>query len=284
MKEENVNNVFEKLYGIDVSDKVEKKNKLNYLSWAYAWAEVKKIDNNAEYTISCWGEDKRPYLYDEKLGYLVMTNVTILNKKHSMWLPVMNEVNKAMLDHPYTYEVNVYGLDEKTNKKKIVGKETKIVEAATMFDINKTLMRCFVKNIAMFGLGLALYTGEDLPEQQINTKEEAESYVINFGKYKDKNLKEILDLDKGYIDWLFNNDKTDEVIKKCITLITGKEKQSDEENQEIIELLNEFNKLVIETDTDIDRLYEHYQIKNNSEMTKEQLIDAINILKQKVGN
>jgi hypothetical protein len=63
----------------------------------------------------------------------------------------MDGANKAMLSTPYTYKTK---FGEKT------------VEAATMFDINKTLMRCLVKNLAMFGLGLYIYAGEDLPEAE----------------------------------------------------------------------------------------------------------------------
>jgi hypothetical protein len=74
-----------------------------------------------------------------------------------MWLPVMDGANKAMLHKPYTYFVKAW-----ENGRKIdVQKE---VQAASTFDINKTNMRCLVKNLAMFGLGLYIYAGEDLPE------------------------------------------------------------------------------------------------------------------------
>ena len=72
-----------------------------------------------------------------------------------MWLPVMDSSNKAMKDVPYEYEVYDKFKKQYTKKK---------VEAATMFEINKTIMRCLVKNLAMFGLGLHIYAGEDLPE------------------------------------------------------------------------------------------------------------------------
>ncbi|NEX86477.1 DUF1071 domain-containing protein, partial [Enterococcus durans] len=71
---------------------------------------------------------------------------------------------KAMKDEPYTYEVNDYQWNNETKKKEIVGKIEKRVEAASMFDINKTIMRCLVKNLAMFGLGLYIFAGEDMPE------------------------------------------------------------------------------------------------------------------------
>lgn len=156
-------NYFEELYSINVNDNVEKKNNLSYLSWAWAIAETLKRYPNMEYEIMTF-ENNLPYVYDDKTGYMVFTKVKIEGVERVMWLPVMNEVNKAMLDHPYTYKVAKY---EWQNKKKVkVGEEDKTVEAASMFDINKTIMRCLTKNLAMFGLGLYIYAGEDLPEEE----------------------------------------------------------------------------------------------------------------------
>ena len=142
---------FKKLNTIDVSDKVEAKKaggtELTYLSWAWAWAEVKKVYPDAQYEIVKF--DNLPYLYDPKTGYIVYTRVTIEGLTHEMWLPVLDSNNMAMKDHPYEYTTKA-------------GKKT--VNAADMFDINKTLMRCLTKNLAMFGLGLYIFAGEDLPE------------------------------------------------------------------------------------------------------------------------
>lgn len=139
---------FTKLNYLDVKGHIEKKNDLNYLSWAWAWAEVKKIYPDAHYTIKRF-DNNLPYVYDPNTGYMVFTEVTIEGLTHEMWLPVMDGANKAMKAEAYTYKTK-YG--EKT------------VEPANMFDINKTIMRCLVKNLAMFGLGLYIYAGEDLPE------------------------------------------------------------------------------------------------------------------------
>lgn len=145
-------NDFEKLYDMEVGEYTEtKKNgntELTYLSWAYAWAIFKKNKPDAKYEIKHW--DGRPYYYDENLGYMVETSVTAEDETHSMWLPVMDGANKAMKSHQYTYETKYNG--------------QKTVEAATMFDINTAIMRCLVKNLAMFGLGLRIYAGEDLPD------------------------------------------------------------------------------------------------------------------------
>jgi hypothetical protein len=80
------------------------------------------------------------------------TSVTIEGQTLEMWLPVMDGKNKSMKKKPYSYPTK-YG--------------DKQVDAATTFDINKTLMRCLVKNLAMFGLGIYIYAGEDLPDTQV---------------------------------------------------------------------------------------------------------------------
>lgn len=157
--------LFKELVQINVNDYVEQKNGLNYLSWANAIQEI-CIRHNEEfdYEIEKFGEKKLPYVYDEGVGFMVFTNITLLGKTREMWLPVMDNANKAMLKERYTYEVKKYEYNSETRKKEFMGNyETKDVEPATMFDINKTIMRCLVKNLAMFGLGLYVYKGEDLP-------------------------------------------------------------------------------------------------------------------------
>lgn len=155
------NVIFKKLNGLNVNDKVEQKSngsvKLSYLSWAWAWGELVKVYPDAVYEIERF--EGKPYFYDENLGYMVFTKLTIENITHEMWLPVMDGSNKAMKKDSYKYTTK-YG--EKT------------VEPASMFDINKTIMRCLVKNIAMFGLGLYIYAGEDLPE---NVSEKPETKI-----------------------------------------------------------------------------------------------------------
>lgn len=150
--------VFEVLNAIDVSEHIEKKSngqvELSYLSWAWAWASVKKLYPDASYTIYK-DENDRPYVEDEELGLMCYTSVTIEGETIEMWLPVMDNTNKAMKRHAYTYQIY------DRYKKQYIDKQ---VAAASMFDVNKTIMRCLVKNLAMFGLGLYIYAGEDLPE------------------------------------------------------------------------------------------------------------------------
>lgn len=124
---------FEEVYAINVNDKTEKKGQLTYLSWAPAWAEFKKVYPDATYKIDqfnglfCTG--------NEKVGYMVRTEVTAGEQTYEMWLPVMDMRNNTVL-------------------------------APKMTEINKTIMRCLTKNLAMFGLGLYIYAGEDLPEEE----------------------------------------------------------------------------------------------------------------------
>ena len=152
--------VFDTLRAINVNEHTEKLKQgnaqLTYLSWAWAIDEVMKKYPNTEYEIV--KIDEKPYLYDEDLGYMVFTKVTIDGQTKEMWLPVMDGANKAMKNHSYTYQVKEY-----KNYKWTGNYVEKTCEAATMFDINKTIMRCLVKNLAMFGLGLYIYAGEDLP-------------------------------------------------------------------------------------------------------------------------
>lgn len=124
---------FNKVSSIDVSKMTEEKNGLTYLSWAMAWKEFCKVYPNARYEI-VKNDNNLPYFKDDEVGYMVYTRVTVDELTHEMWLPVLDFKNKPMM---------------KPN----------------MFDINKTVMRCLTKNLAMFGLGLHVYTGEDLPSE-----------------------------------------------------------------------------------------------------------------------
>ena len=147
--------MFNALSNLDLSDKCEKRESLTYLSWANAWSEFKSAYPSATYQI-LKNENGLPYFSDPNLGIMVFTEVTVDDVTHQMWLPVMDSKNKAMKLEPYTYSVW-------NNFKKAF--EEKTVQAASMFDINKTLMRCLVKNLAMFGLGLYIFQGDDLPEK-----------------------------------------------------------------------------------------------------------------------
>lgn len=170
--------IFTKLAAVDVNEHIDKKEagkdkfgnpvKLSYLSWAWAWDYFKKTCPDAKYEIKEW--DGKPYLFDEKTGYMVQTSVTACGETHTMWLPVMDSTNHPLLAKPYQVQTKFKTID---------------VPAATMFDINKTIMRCLVKNMAMFGLGLYIYAGEDLPSDSDDevtpqqTKKQTTSEIVD---------------------------------------------------------------------------------------------------------
>lgn len=157
------NNTFKKLSQINVNEMVDKKQTggttLTYLSWASAFQVAKENYPDLEYEIERNPETGFPYWYDPLTGYMVFTKVTIGNQTHEMWLPVMDGTNHAMKAEPY---------DVQTKYKKYK------VPAATMRDINKAIMRCLVKNLSMFGLGLYIYCGEDLPDGESQAQNTAQ--------------------------------------------------------------------------------------------------------------
>lgn len=153
---------FKRLCGLNLNAKTDTKgtgrNALKYLSWSEAWGEFVKVYPDAIYEI-VKNENNLPYFKDDS-GAMVYVRVTANNLTHEMWLPVMDGANKAMKDKPYTYQVNEYVNGQKTGNM-----IDKTVDAYTMFDINKTIMRCLTKCLAMFGLGLYIYNNEDMPEE-----------------------------------------------------------------------------------------------------------------------
>ena len=133
-------NYFIELNSIDVNDKVEKKNGLTYLSWAYAWGEVKKRYPDANYKVY---EDFNGCIYfnDGRTAW-VKTGVIINGIEHIEYLPIMDYKNKSIP-----------------------------LEQITSFDVNKTIQRSLTKAVARHGLGLYIYAGEDLPETPEKTSE-----------------------------------------------------------------------------------------------------------------
>lgn len=126
-------NNFAVLNAIDVSKHTEKKNGLTYLSWAWAWGELKKVCPNAKYTVY-ENKDGWNYHTDGKTCW-VKTGVTIDDLEYIEYLPVMDFRNKSIP-----------------------------AEVVTSFDVNKTIQRSLTKAVARHGLGLCIYAGEDLPE------------------------------------------------------------------------------------------------------------------------
>ena len=128
--------VFETLFEINVNDHVEKKNGLSYLSWPYAWAEVKKRFPDANYKVYEM-ENGCIYFTDGKTCW-VKTGIEIAGLEHIEYLPIMDYKNKSIS-----------------------------LENVTSFDVNKSIQRSLTKALARHGLGLYLYAGEDLPEIEV---------------------------------------------------------------------------------------------------------------------
>lgn len=268
------NKIFEELSSLNVNEHTENKNGLTYLSWTWAWSELKKKYPDASYEILKF-ENNLPYVYDENTGYMVFTKVTIKEQTYEMWLPVMDGNNKAMLNHSYTYQVKVYKDGQFTGEYK-----EKSVEPASMFDINKTIMRCLVKNIAMFGLGIYIYAGEDLPEGYEISKEEASRIIVNFGKkHPGETLGEILEKDKGYLLWLIGQESTKQSMKEAIAKLIGY--PSEDEQEARLDFINEIQQLSIEKDIDIEEIKEKFKVDSLTDMTTEQLIKCIKAMRRK---
>lgn len=124
---------FEQLFSVDVSRYIEKKNGLSYLSWANAWAELKKRFPDAFYTIYETSEG-RPYFTDGRTCW-VKTGVTVNGIEHIEYLPIMDFRNQSIP-----------------------------LERVTSMDMNKAIQRSLTKACARHGIGLYVYAGEDLPE------------------------------------------------------------------------------------------------------------------------
>ena len=130
-------NYFVVLNNINVNEHKKKKNDLNYLSWAWAWAEVKKIFPDATYTIyQNENLGGMPYFTDGKTA-MVKTGVTINGIEHIEFLPVMDYKNKSIP-----------------------------IGNITSYDVVKAIQRSLTKAVARHGLGLYIYAGEDLPEEE----------------------------------------------------------------------------------------------------------------------
>jgi hypothetical protein len=148
-----------------VNEHTQKVQGLTYLSWSYAWAEIKKVDEKASVTIHEFpmlDADYRvieginvPYLKTPE-GYFVKVSVTINGHTETEMLPVMDNKNVPLGTIGPVWV-------KKDGAAKAV-KEFGKTPQPTSFDINSSHKRCMVKAIALHGLGLYIYNGEDVPE------------------------------------------------------------------------------------------------------------------------
>lgn len=126
------------LLKLNVQDHVEKKNGLTYLSWAWAWAEALKADPTATFHVDTFQRADGttiPYM-DINGTAMVWVRTTLFSKEMTCMLPVMDHRNKP-------------------------------IQNPDAFQVNTAIMRCLTKCLAMHGLGLYIYAGEDLPEDDV---------------------------------------------------------------------------------------------------------------------
>ena len=204
-------NYFVQLNSINVNDKTEKKNGLTYLSWAWAWGEVKKLHPDAIYTI--YENDAGWNYHTDGRTCWVKTGVTIGGIEHIEYLPVMDHRNKSIS-----------------------------AENVTSFDVNKAIQRSLTKAVARHGLGLYIYAGEDLPEGEEKkdeypqgeeykpwvpmTYEKALDIIVDIGKHTGKTLKDVYKEDKAHIKELFEIGSPQ--IKEAINIIQREIKKKNE--------------------------------------------------------
>lgn len=173
-------NYFITLNNIDCSTKIEKKNGLSYLSWAWAWGEIKKIHPTANYKVY-ETETGVNYWTDGRTGW-VKTGVTIDGIEHIEYLPIMDFKNKSIP-----------------------------LESITSFDVNKAIQRSLTKACARHGLGLYIYAGEDLPEsEKLKSKVPDSLFAEISNAKKEEELQKI---------WVKNPELQNEVdFRKAINL------------------------------------------------------------------
>lgn len=159
-------NIFKQLSNIDISKLVQKKDNFSYLSWMASLA-LASAEHDVAYEVWRDPNTHLPYTYDPAMGYMVYTLVTIKGETKPMWMPVLDHANKPMKAEEYKY----------TKKKWVSGKKVEVTatcEAATMWDINRSIMRCLAKNLAVFGLGYSVYVNEDIADLLAATDEASE--------------------------------------------------------------------------------------------------------------
>lgn len=143
--------VFETLNEIDVGEHVEQKNGLNYLSWAWAWTELKKRYPDAQYKVY-ENEQGWNYFTDGRTAW-VKTGVIVNGLEHIEYLPIMDYTNKSIP-----------------------------LDKITSFNVNTAIQRSLTKAVARHGLGLYVYAGEDLPEPNdgsVNDKPKSDKPLQN---------------------------------------------------------------------------------------------------------
>lgn len=142
--------VFETLSIVDVRHITSNKQGQKYISWSDCWNGIKQIYPTARYEV-LENKDELPY-FESSMGIFVKVKVTIEDETQQMIMPVLDSINKAMKSEQYSY---------------MTKKGERTVNACTSFDINTSIMRAVVKCCALFGFGLNVYRGQDLPNPEL---------------------------------------------------------------------------------------------------------------------
>ena len=142
----------EALLKLNVNEHTEKKQNLTYLSWAWAWAEALKADPKATYKVEMF--DGKCYMEINGTA-MVWVTVTMFDKPMTCQLPVMDSGNKAIPLQGYT-AVSKYGKEYRVE--------------CDAFAVNTAIMRCMTKALGLHGLGLYIYAGQDLPDEDTPEK------------------------------------------------------------------------------------------------------------------
>ncbi|UUE91784.1 DUF1071 domain-containing protein [Bacillus cereus] len=192
-------NYFSKLAQIDCTEHVEKKGRFSYLSWAWAVKKLREVDPTATWEVKRF--DGVPYLKTD-CGYFVEVEVTVQGLPLSQIHPILNNQNKPIAE-------------------------------PNSFDINTSIQRCLVKAIALHGLGLYIYAGEDLPEIQepMITPQQVGAIKLNI-----KNLATLRKVDedaiKGHLSIKEVAELTlkqaEDVLKKSTKWVKQAEKEIEE--------------------------------------------------------
>ncbi|PEL97664.1 hypothetical protein CN604_18530 [Bacillus wiedmannii] len=197
-------NYFSKLAQIDCSEHVEKKGRFSYLSWAWAVKKLREVDPTATWEVKRF--DGVPYLKTD-CGYFVEVEVTVQGLPLSQIHPILNNQNKPIAE-------------------------------PNSFDINTSIQRCLVKAIALHGLGLYIYAGEDLPEIQEDPVSSQQVGVIKLNIKKLATLRKVdEDTIKGHLNVTeiteLTKTQADEVIKKLTKWLKQAEKETEEQVEPI---------------------------------------------------
>lgn len=209
-----MSNYFTELNGINVNDKTDNKGDLTYLSWAWAWGELKKKHPDAVYTV--YENDKGWNYHTDGRYAWVKTGVTVNGIEHIEYLPVMDYKNKSIP-----------------------------ADRITAFDVNKTIQRSLTKAIARHGLGLYIYAGEDLPDENDGLANDRPSVTAEQTK---KNISE---------EQQANANMQKKVTKREAVTLDG---------------------MIRSAKVDIKEVLAHFNVKSLEEMTKEQYAQCIKML------